>query len=70
MRDEDVLCIQCGVPEGEHHEFQAPPKDCVCNPDGWRFSRHVPDPCGTFVEAGYDPSRCNNCEHDMECHAP
>jgi hypothetical protein len=69
---DEELCIDCGRPRDEHHEFVAPkrPQGCVCAALTWGNPGAVPPVCGRFDSmTGADAGYCKNCEHDEACHA-
>ena len=63
------ICIHCGLPESEHHEFEPvlKPAGCVCDHREWGNPSAIPPVC---KEHRGDPSKnCKECEHDKECHS-
>ena len=63
------VCMHCGRPESEHHEFEAAiemPAGCKCPPSDW--GDDVWKVCGEYQDDGED-QRCRTCEHDKACHA-
>lgn len=59
------LCRICGLPEDEHHEFEAAmPEGCQCLPGEW--SDTVTPICERYVGDG--TCYCRTCEHDRVCH--
>jgi hypothetical protein len=62
-------CVHGGLPEEEHHSFQAPGRPseaCVCDAGTWGNPSRIPPVCDGFT--GTEESYCLNCEHDMRCH--
>lgn len=65
-----MSCTHCGLPEDEHHAFEAPPTPppgCVCK-EPWEGVAEIPPICPALVDDG--DGRCDQCEHDLACHAP
>lgn len=62
------ICVQCGRPEGEHHDFigVVKPIECICDPLEWNDPTDVPDICTKYIGNGM--TSCDTCEHDKECH--
>ena len=62
------VCMHCGRPESEHHEFEAAiemPAGCKCPPSDW--GDDVWAVCGEYQDDG-EHERCPTCEHDKACH--
>jgi hypothetical protein len=63
-----IVCVHCGLPEDEHHEFEsAMPKNCQCMPGEW--VRYVLPICEQFISNGERDPICKRCEHDEACHS-
>lgn len=64
----DRICVVCGQPESDHHEFVPvnKPDGCVCDPFEWRDPANIPPVCDRF--SGYEDRQCKRCEHDFQCH--
>ena len=62
-------CKHCGLPEEDHHEFEAAvtmPGGCVCDPGTWDGANNITKICPMYVGNGV--SYCDTCEHDKGCH--
>jgi hypothetical protein len=62
------LCIHCGQPQSEHHEYETAkrPAGCVCDANTWQDRTSIPAVCEEHVGGHYE--NCERCEHDFECH--
>lgn len=60
------VCIRCGLPEDQHHDYEpSMPDGCVCAPGEW--GDDVQEVCDKYV-ATSGGAYCARCEHDEVCH--
>lgn len=60
------LCLICGRPEHEHHEYQPRllPDGCKCDDGTW--GAVIAPICTQYL--GDLKGYCQTCEHDKACH--